>query len=189
MNLWNSEQNSEAQQASTEALFALANKTVEIFQKMIELNLKTARSSMTETKEIVFKALSGNNLQEWGTLRSDAAERIVPQIQAYYRQLFAIASSSQMEFANVANEYVAGQQHKLQEVIDGTARYAPATAETAIASLKSAIAAAGTWYETTYKAAQQAVVTAESNAAAVVSEAVSKTTRQAAERAARATSK
>lgn len=188
MNLWHSGQNSVAQQASTEASFALANRTVEIFQKMIELNLKTARSSMTETKEIVFKALSGNNLQEWGTLQSGAAERIVPQIQAYYRQLFAIASSSQMEFANVANEYVTGQQHKLQEVIDGTARYAPATAETAIASLKSAIAAAGTWYETTYKAAQQAILTAESNAAAV-SEAVSKTTRQAAERAARATSK
>ncbi|NPT56826.1 hypothetical protein GNZ13_20100 [Paraburkholderia sp. 5N] len=62
MNLWNPEQNSAAQQASTEASFALANRTVEIFQKMIELNLKTARSSITETKEVVFKALSGNSL-------------------------------------------------------------------------------------------------------------------------------
>ncbi|MFM0133824.1 hypothetical protein [Paraburkholderia sediminicola] len=76
----------------------------------------------------------------------------------------------------------------MQEMIDGAARHAPATAETAITSLKSAIAAAGTWYETTYKAAQQAILTAESNAAAV-SEVVSKTTRQAADRAARATSK
>lgn len=59
MNLWNPEQNSVAQQASTEASFALANRTVEIFQKMIELNLKTTRSSITETRELVFKALSG----------------------------------------------------------------------------------------------------------------------------------
>lgn len=70
MNLWNSEQNSVALQASTEASFALANRTVENFQQMIELNLKTAGSSITETKEIVFKTLSGKTLQEWGTLQS-----------------------------------------------------------------------------------------------------------------------
>ena len=188
MNLWNPEQNSVGQQASMEASFALANRTVEIFQKMIELNLKTARSSITETREVVFEALSGNSLQEWGALHSGAAERIAPQIQSYYRQLFAIASNSQLEFANVINEYVTGQQRKLQEAIGGAARHAPAAAETAITSLKSAIAAAGTWYETTYKATQQAILAAESNAAAV-SEVVSKTTRQAAERAARAASK
>ena len=188
MNLWNPDQSSVAQQISMDASFALANRTVEIFQKMIELNLKTARSSITETREVVFEALSGNSPQGWGALHSGTAERIAPQIQSYYRQLFAIASKSQLEFANVANEYAAGQQHKLQKMIDGAARHAPATAETAIASLKSAIAAAGTWYETTYKAARQAILTAESNAAAV-SEVVSKTTRQAAERAARATSK
>ncbi|WP_172167503.1 hypothetical protein [Paraburkholderia elongata] len=112
----------------------------------------------------------------------------MPQIQSYYRQLFAIASNSQLEFANVANEYVAGQQRKLQEAIDGAARHVPAAAETAVTSLKSAIAAAGTWYETTYKATQQAIHVAESNAAAV-SAAVSKTTRQAVEPASRTTSK
>ncbi|RDK01017.1 hypothetical protein [Paraburkholderia lacunae] len=46
MNLWNPEQNALMQQASTEASFALANKTVEIFQKMIELNLKTTRQAV-----------------------------------------------------------------------------------------------------------------------------------------------
>lgn len=188
MNLWNPEQNSVAQQASMEASFALANRTVEIFQKMIELNLATARSGIAETREVVLKVLSGSSPQEWGTLHSGSAERIVSQIQSYYQQLFAIASDSQLEFATIANEYGAAQQRKLREAIDGTARHAPAAAETAIASLKSAIAAAGTWYETTYKAAQQAIHVAESNAAAV-SEVVSKTTRQAAERAARATSK
>ncbi|SIO72716.1 phasin family protein [Burkholderia sp. GAS332] len=188
MNLWNPEQNSVAQQARMEASFALAKRTVEIFQKMIELNLKTARSGITETREVVLKALLGNSLQEWSALQSGTAERIGPQIQSYYQQLFAIASNSHLDFSNVANEYVAGQQRELQEVIDGVARHAPATSEIAIASLKSAIAAAGTWYETTTKAAQQAIRVAESNAAAV-SAAVAKTTRQAVEQASRATSK
>ncbi|MGB8414916.1 hypothetical protein [Paraburkholderia sp.] len=89
------------------------------------------------------------------------------QIRSHCRQLFAAALNFQLEFANVANEYVAGQQRKLQVLIDGAARRAPVTAETTITSLKSAIAAAGTWYETTYKAAQQAVHVAECNAAAV----------------------
>ena len=187
MNLRKPEQNSVAQQASMEASFALANRTVEIFQKMIELNLATTRSSITETRELVFKALSGRSAG-MGHIAQWRAERIVQQIQSHCQQLFAIASDFQLEFSTIANEYVAAQQRKLRRLIDGAARHAPVTAETTITSLKSAIAAAGTWYETTYKAAQQAVHVAESNAAEV-SEVVSKTTRQAAERAARATSK
>jgi hypothetical protein len=103
-------------------------------------------------------------------------------------QLFAIASNAQLEFANVTSTQFAEQQGKLQNLIDDAAQHAPAAAETAITALKSAITATGTWYETTRKAAQQAIHVAESNAEAV-SAAVSRTTRQAAEQASRTTSK
>jgi phasin family protein len=188
MNLWNPEQNTATQRANAEASFALASKAFESFQKVVDLNLKATRSGITEAEEMMRNALSGESPQEWTALRSGAVERLVPRIQSYYSQLFAIASNAQLALANVTNEHFAAQQRKLQELIDGAAQHAPAAAETAITALKSAIDATGTWYETTRKAAQQAIHVAESNAAAA-SEVVSKTTRQAAERAARATSK
>ena len=188
MNLWNPEQHAATQRTNAEASFALANKAFESFQKVVDLNLTATSSGITETEEVMLKALSGNSPQEWGTLYSGTAERIVPRIQSYFSQLFAIASNTQLEFANVVNEHFAEQQRRLQELIDGAAQHAPAAAETAITALKSAIAATGTWYETTRKAAQQAIHVAESNAEAV-SAAVSKTTRQAIEQGSRATSK
>lgn len=188
MNLLNSEQNTAAQRANTEASFALTNKAFESFQKVVDLNLKATMSGITEAEEVIRNALSGKSPQEWTTLCSGAVERIVPRIQSYCSQLFAITSNAQLDRAYVTNEHFVAQQRKLQELIDRPVQHAPAAAETAITALKSAIDATGTCYETTRKAAQQAIYVAESNAEAV-SAAVSRTTRQAVEQASRTTSK
>jgi phasin family protein len=179
MNLWNPEQMAAAHRASVETSFALANKAFESFQKVVDLNLTTVRSGITENEAVLINALSGKSPQEWGTLPSDAAEPFAPRIQSYYSQLFAIVSNAQLEFVNVANGQLAQQQRKLQNLIDEAAQHAPAAAESAITALKSAITATGNWYETTRKAAQQAIHVAESNAEAV-STAVSKTAKRAA---------
>jgi phasin family protein len=167
MNLWNPEQTAAAQRASMEASFALANKVFESFQKVVDLNLKTIKSGITETEEVLINTLSGKSPQEWGTLPGGTAEPFAPRIQSYCSQLFAIVSNAQLEFVNIANGQFAEQQRKLQSLIDDAAQHAPAAAESAITALKSAITATGTWYETTRKAAQQAIHVAESNAEAV----------------------
>jgi phasin family protein len=188
MNQWNPEQYAATQRATAEASFALANKAFESFQKVIELNLQTVNLGISETEEVVLNALSGKSPQEWVTLQGGGANLIPPRVQSYYSQLFAIASNAQLEFSNVVSEQFATQQSKLQSLIDDAAQHAPAAAETAITALKSAITATGNWYETTRKAAQQAIQVAESNAEAV-STAVSKTTRRAVEQGTRFASK
>jgi phasin family protein len=179
MNLWNPEQASAAQRVSVDTTFALANKAFESFQKVVDLNLKTIRSGLTETEALLANALSGKSPQERTTLPGGAAEPFAPRIQSYYSQLFAIVANAQLEFVNVANGQFAEQQRKLQNLVDEAAQHAPAAAESAIIALKSAITATGTWYETTCNVAQQAIHVAESNAEAV-STAVSKTAKRAA---------
>lgn len=188
MNLWSPEQVATAQRANMDASFALANKAFESFQKLVELNLQTIRSGIAETEEVVLNAFVGKSPHEWGTLQGSVTEPVAPRLRSYYSQLHTIVSNSQLELGNVASEQFAEQQRKLQSLIDDAAQHAPAAAESAITALKSAITAAGTWYETTRKAAQQAIHVAESNAEAV-STAVSKTTKRAIEQATRATSK
>jgi phasin family protein len=179
MNLWNPEQIAAAQRASVETSLAITNKAFASFQKVVDLNLTTIRSGISENKAVLINALSGKSPQEWGSLPRGAAEPFAPRSQAYYNQLFAIFSNAQLEFITVANGQFAEQQRKLQNLIDDAAQHAPAAAESAIIALNSAITAAGTWYETTRKAAQQAIHVAESNAEAI-SAAVLKTAKRAA---------
>jgi len=179
MNLWNPEQMAAAHRTSVEASFALANKVFESFQKAVDLNLTTVRSGIAENEAVLINAVSGKSPQEWGPLPLGAGEPFAPRIRSYYSQLFAIASNAQLEFVAVANGQFAEQHRKLQNLIDDAAQHAPAAAESAITALKSAMTATGTWYETTRKAAQQAIHVAASNAEAV-STAVSKTAKRAA---------
>jgi phasin family protein len=188
MSLWNPEQTAEVQRANTEASFALANKAFESLQKVVDLNLRAVRSTVTETQEVMLMCFSGKPPQEWVTLQADAAELSVQRILSNYHDLLAIASNVQLEFASVANKQFVEQQRKLQDLTGGAAHRAAATAEPAVTALSSAIAAATHWYETTRKAAQQVIDVAQSNAEAVNS-AVSSATNRAAERASRAGSK
>jgi hypothetical protein len=83
MNLWNPEQNAATQHASAELSFALASKAFESFQKVVDLNLKTARSGIAETQAAVLDAFSGKSPQEWVALQEGVAERAAPRIQSY----------------------------------------------------------------------------------------------------------
>ncbi|TKC81480.1 phasin family protein [Trinickia terrae] len=185
MSFWNPEQTAAMQRTSLETSFALAGKAVENWQKVVELNFETLKSAAGDAQEAVLHAVSGKHPREWSVPHGNPAEHAVARTQAYYSRLFSIATAAQAEFATLANEQYTEHQHRLHHLVDAAGRNAPAAAEPAITALKSAINAAGAWYESTRKAAQQAIEVAENNVEAV-SSAVSKTTKRAAEQAERA---
>ncbi|MGA7817444.1 MAG: phasin family protein, partial [Caballeronia sp.] len=101
---------------------------------------------------------------------------------SYGRHLYEIASSTQAEFARVAEAQFEDQNRKVQTLVENVAKNAPAGSETAVAVMKSAITAANTTYETIHKASKQAVEIAESNfnaAATAATKAASQATAQA----------
>jgi phasin family protein len=188
MNFWNPEQFAATQRAHLDTSFALAAKAVEHFRKVAELNFDTAKSAVGEAQEAVLRATDGKNVREWGALQVNPAEHGIARTQAYYSRLFSIATATQAEFTTLANEHYTEQQRRLHHLVDDAGRHVPAAAEPAITALKSAINAAGAWYESTRKAAQQAIETAESNVEAVNS-AVSKTTKRVPDQVERVTGK
>src|SRR6202049_2774779 len=152
-----------ANKAQFDILFGLTNKAFEGFEKLIELNLQVVKSTLAEGQENAQRALSVKDAQELLALQASLAQTIAEKAQSYSRHLYEIASSTQAEFARVAEAQYEEQNRKVQALVDNVTKNAPAGSETAVAVMKSAITAANTTYETIHKASKQAVEIAESN--------------------------
>src|ERR1700692_4703032 len=182
MTLFTPEQFAAANKAQFDTLFGLTNKAFEGLEKLLELNLQVVKSTLAESQENAQRALSVQDAQELLALQASLAEPVAEKALSYGRHLYEIASSTQAEFARVAEEQYEDQSRKVQTLVDTVAKNAPAGSETAVAVMKSAITAANTTYETIHKASKQAVEIAESNfnaAATAATKAASQATAQA----------
>ncbi len=182
MTLLTPEQIAAANKAQFDTLFGLTNKAFEGMEKLLELNLQVVKSTLAESQENAQRALSVKDAQELLSLQASLAQPVAEKALSYSRHLYEIASSTQAEFARVAEAQFEDQNRKVQSMVDNVAKNAPAGSETAVAVMKSAITAANTTYETIHKASKQAVEMAESNfnaAATAATKAASQATAQA----------
>jgi hypothetical protein len=94
---------------------------------------------------------------------------------AYSRHLYDIASGTSAEFGKAVEDQASESQKKFMGLVDTAAKNAPAGSETAVAVMKSAIAAANNALESVQKAVKQATEVAETNFNTVASNAVNAT--------------
>lgn len=171
-----------AQSAGFDMSCGLANKSLDGLQKLVELNLRTMKSAMTDTLEATRKALAAKDMGEVICLQANWFQLAVEKAQAYQRELFEIAASAQSELATVADAQFAEGKHKMQGAIDNAAKGAPVGPEAALAAWLSALTAGTTWFETMQQTARQAIEVAERNtnmASARTQQAAAQTTRAA----------
>jgi len=176
------------QKSNFDTLFGLTNKAFEGLEKLVELNLQVAKTAMGEAAETTKAVLSVKDAQELLALQASLTQPMAEKVLSYGRHLYEIASSTQAEFARVAEAQYEEQNRKVQALVDNIGKNAPAGSETAVAVMKSAITAANTTYETVHKATKQAVEIAESNFNAAAT-AATKAAQQAASQASRAAKK
>jgi phasin family protein len=178
MNLLPPEQLASAQKASADTMFVLTRKTFEGWQKMIELNLRTSRSTLADVQEHALKALPFNDPQAALALQLSLVGPLAERIQTYHRDLYGIVASMQAELAAAAGTQYEAHNRNVQTAIENLMKGAPAGSEAAIAAVKSTINSTNTLYETVRNTVQQAVKAAGSTMEATLSGA-SKTDRQA----------
>ena len=178
------EQFSAAAKANAEAQIALfnqlASKTFEGVEKLVDLNLKAAKSSLEETQAAAQKLFSAKDPQEFFTLTSSHAQPTLEKSVAYSRHLSGIFSSTQAELTKAAEAQIAEVNRKVVALIDEAAKNAPAGSEQAISILKSTIGNLSAGYEQFTKNAKQAaevLVANVTNAVDQISQAGAKVTR------------
>jgi len=173
-----------AHKSNVEILFGLGSKAFEGVEKIVELNLQTAKAAMTEVADTTRAALSAKDPQEFFALQTGLFQPTAEKIAAYNRHLYEIAASTNAEVTKVAEATAAEAQAKFLTLVDTAVKNAPAGTENAVALVKTAVAAATNAFEGVQKAAKQAADVAEANMQALSASAVRASSAPKAKRAA-----
>jgi phasin family protein len=161
--------------ANVETLMGLTSKAFEGVEKIVELNLNASKAAMAGTGEHAKAVLSVKDAQELMALQSGLLQPLAEKTAAYSRHLYDIASGSTAEFTKAFEGQAADAQKGFMGLVDNAAKNAPAGSETAVAVMKSAVAAASNALESVQKAVKQATDVAEANFNAVAATAVNAT--------------
>lgn len=155
------------QSNSVSAAFSLAQQAFQCFEELVELNQQAVKAALVESEQSWQVAMSGKTPVELWVDQANAVRPIAEKALSYHGHLFGIATRTQAEFLKFIEARFEDHNGKLQAVVDGVERYAPAGSEAAITVLKSTISNAGAACDTVLKATAQAIAVARRNQAAV----------------------
>lgn len=180
MSFFDSEKLQSAQKANLDVLQQISGKVFEAVEQFSHLQLKALRASSDEHFEAFRKLLSVRDPQGFAELQAAFAQPTAQAecMQAFNREVYELISGTQSEITKLAERQLEAGTKQAQDWVDALSKNAPAGAEPAVAVFKSALANAGSVYESAQKAAKQAAEIAENGLAAATS-AASQATREA----------
>ena len=172
MTMLTAEQLLATHKANLETFFSLGAKAFEGVEKLVELNIQTAKTSMEEIAEHTKAVMAVKDAQELVALHSSMMQPSAEKVAAYSRHIYDIATATGSEVTKVTEGQVSEAQKKFLSVVDNAVKNAPAGSENAVVLVKSAVAAANNAFDSVQKAAKQAADVAEANFQAMTNTAV-----------------
>ncbi len=160
-----------AQKASVETAFTLANMAFDGAEKLVRLNVQTAKSALDEAAAQVQAVMSVKDAQALVAIQGELLQPLAEKTAAYGRQVYDIASATNTDVTKVLEAQLADLQQHFLAAVDAAFQNAPAGSENAVALVKANIAAASSAYESMHKAATQAVAAAQGGSNAATAEA------------------
>ena len=161
--------------ANIETMFGLTHKAFEGVEKLVELNVQATKAALAESANHTQAVLGVKDAQELLALQAGLVQPLAEKTAAYSRHLYDIASAAGADIGKNFEAQTAEAQKKFVGLVDNAAKNAPAGSETAVAVLKSAVAAANNAFESVQKAVKQASDIAEANFNTVAASAVNAT--------------
>jgi phasin family protein len=153
----------DAAKANVEAAVEITNTAMGGVEKMIDLQLKVAKASMSQTAEHVKALVSAKDVQELVKVQSAYAMPSMETAVSYANSVYGIMSETSNAFAKMMEAQIASNNEKVASAVEEFSKSAPAGSEGGVALVKSALTAANAAYETAAKAAKQAAAAVEQN--------------------------
>ena len=145
---------------STMAATALAG-----FEKLVELNMSTAKTAMADTAEQMQAGFAVKAPQDMSAMAA-LAKPMAEQAAAYGRAVAGIVTETGTALSKAAEGKFADVQAQAVATIEAAMKSAPAGSESAVAAFKSAMTTGQSALETVQAQAKQAVATASKSFAA-----------------------
>ena len=149
--------------ANIETLFGLTHKAFEGVEKLVELNVQATKAALAETANHAQAVMGVKDAQELLALQAGMVQPLAEKTAAYSRHLYDIATAAGADLGKTLEAQTADAQKKVMGLVDSATKNAPAGSETAVAVMKSAVAAANSAFESMQKAVKQATDMAETN--------------------------
>ena len=169
------EQLTAVNKANLDVLFGLTEKTFAGVEKLAQLNLAAGKAALNESAAHAQALLKVKDVQELLALQTEAMQPVGEKVSSYSRYVYDIAAGTQAEFTKAVEAQLADAQKAVLNLVDTAAKNAPAGSESAVALLKTAVAASNNAYESVQKVVKQATQAAEANMQAVAQQAVNTT--------------
>lgn len=132
-------------------------------EKLVDLQLKVAKNSLSQGAENLKALVSVKDVQELVKVQASLAMPALESAVAYANAAYGIMSETGNVFAKMAESQISASNEKITSAVEEFSKSAPAGSESGVALVKSALTAANAAYETASKAAKQAVAAVEQN--------------------------
>jgi phasin family protein len=166
--------------ASLEAAVRFAGIALEGAERMLELQLKTAKSAFADGVQQAKAFTEIKDVQELAHLKNTIAQPSMEKATSYYKSVYDVAATTQSEINKLVEEQVAEFNKQVVTSLDKVVKSAPAGSEVAVAAVKSAITAVNSAYDNLSKSAKQFAEMTQANVEAATVQAVHATKKKAA---------
>ena len=160
------EQFTVANEASVDALFAIAQAQFTAFERLSALNFNTTKAAFQDSVNQAKALLSVKDAQDFINLTAASAQPRIERAIAYSRNVYDVATQTQVEVTKLAETQAAEMNKTVVSLLDKLTKNAPAGSDVAVAAVKSAMAAANSAYESFTKVVKQATDIADANVTA-----------------------
>jgi phasin family protein len=132
-------------------------------ERMLDLQLKAAKSAFADTVENAKTLAAVKDIKELAALKDSLAQPSIGKATAYAKNIYDVTAATQAEFGKLFDEQIADFNKQVVTALDRMSKNAPAGSEVGIAAMKSSIAAVNGAYENLSKVAKQMTEVTQSN--------------------------
>jgi len=157
--------------ANLETAMKFAGVALQGAERILDLQLKAARSAFADSVENAKTIAAVKDLQQLANLKDAMAQPTIEKATAYAKSVYDVATATQAEIGKLLEVQVAEFNKQVVAALDKMVKTAPAGSEVGIATLKSAIAAVNASYENVSKVAKQFTEVSQANFEAVAKQA------------------
>ena len=166
--------------ANLEAAVRFAGIALEGAERMLELQLKTAKSAFADGVQQAKALTEIKDVQELAQLKNTLAQPTMEKATSYAKSVYDVAATTQSEINKLVEEQVAEFNKQVVSGLDKVVKSAPAGSEVAVAAVKSAITAVNSAYDNLSKSAKQFAEMTQANVEAATTQAVHASKKKAA---------
>jgi phasin family protein len=157
-------------EATLATFAALSVRTVESVEKIAELNINVAKSSLEDSAAATKQLLTSKDPQEFFAVGASQIQPTAAKTIAYGRHLANVLTATQAEFTRATEEQFAEAGRRMSELVENVSKNAPAGSENVVALFKSAMGNANAGYEQFSKSTKQAVEAMGANLSTAVNQ-------------------